>query len=368
MPHRYRQPVTRASVGDQPPAAGCETKLGLFKKTRLCKFNQVGACTRGSGCTFAHDAKELQPQPDFFCTKLCRNLVTLGVCEDPECRFAHKKDQIRKNVNFKESGRNSSLQTISISKQKVVQETMRDRHIEENLSAAQAALPMNMSAGEAWPLVMGIRSLPRICRTSMMMQPGGPASGFDQLPVAEASWPTMTLEQACHSSVEGECWNLQSHGMSTAELRKNKDLNWIRKSTFEACDFNDTAWNLSRQSTADSDGWEEVYFCMDTGSQAEEAASDNQSLVGGVTDLDNISEMDSEEANMDFKSTVKDSFLEVQVQDFAETEIFHKNSGLSFKIKNTFIEICDVSELEFQGVLEGCHLTRSASCPNLGPG
>lgn len=371
----HRQNAVRASAAEQIPASparALDNKLGLFKKTRICKFYQVGACTRGTACTFAHDTKELQPQPDFFCTKLCRNLVNTGACEDPECRFAHKKDQIRKSVNFKNGEGTRS------GKPKTVQE-VRDLQTQESLSNSPVSGSPDASepGAEGWPLVVGLQAMPRMSNMSMMLPAGGNASAFDHLPVAQASWHPMTLEQVCQPGGDGtDCWNLQPYGMTATDLDKTQDLrfgedgmSWARLATYKACDFdiNETTWNLSRQSTADSDGWEDCCFYTERASKSEEAASDDQSACL-ETDFENS--FDNQMAlQAKFKpGMVKDSFLKLQVQDFAESSVFHKSSGLSFRVKNTFIEICGVSELVSCDLMEGRCLVRSASCPQLGQG
>jgi len=65
----------------------------VLHRTKLCLFHRRGTCTRGSACTFAHDAACLNQRPDLCKTKLCRNLPN---CNDFECRFAHRRAEIRK--------------------------------------------------------------------------------------------------------------------------------------------------------------------------------------------------------------------------------------------------------------------------------
>lgn len=64
-------------------------------KTKMCKFFILGKCTRGSDCQFAHDHVEMQPLPDLFRTKLCKQLFSVGRCDDAACRYAHQKDELR---------------------------------------------------------------------------------------------------------------------------------------------------------------------------------------------------------------------------------------------------------------------------------
>jgi len=45
------------------PTANDGMRMALHFKTRMCKFHARGACTKGTACTFAHDAIELRPSP-----------------------------------------------------------------------------------------------------------------------------------------------------------------------------------------------------------------------------------------------------------------------------------------------------------------
>jgi len=74
--------------------------VGHFQKTRLCKFNILGVCTKGEQCVFAHGAEELRPLPDLTCTKLCKTLIDTGICADPQCSYAHNKEQLRTTSVF----------------------------------------------------------------------------------------------------------------------------------------------------------------------------------------------------------------------------------------------------------------------------
>eukprot|EP00928_Gymnodinium_smaydae_P040878 TRINITY_DN27693_c0_g1_i1.p1 TRINITY_DN27693_c0_g1~~TRINITY_DN27693_c0_g1_i1.p1 ORF type:complete len:197 (+),score=18.25 TRINITY_DN27693_c0_g1_i1:144-734(+) len=67
----------------------------LFVKTKMCKFDRKGMCTKGSACTFAHSPQELSAQPDLRCTKMCRDFLQRGQCLQPGCTFAHSRDELR---------------------------------------------------------------------------------------------------------------------------------------------------------------------------------------------------------------------------------------------------------------------------------
>ncbi|CAK0870432.1 unnamed protein product, partial [Prorocentrum cordatum] len=47
----------------------------LFHKTKMCKFNQLGMCTRGEMCRFAHGKHDMNQLPDLSRTKLCKALA-----------------------------------------------------------------------------------------------------------------------------------------------------------------------------------------------------------------------------------------------------------------------------------------------------
>eukprot|EP00418_Pyrodinium_bahamense_P078644 CAMPEP_0179069964 /NCGR_PEP_ID=MMETSP0796-20121207/30777_1 /TAXON_ID=73915 /ORGANISM="Pyrodinium bahamense, Strain pbaha01" /LENGTH=268 /DNA_ID=CAMNT_0020767043 /DNA_START=125 /DNA_END=931 /DNA_ORIENTATION=- len=56
----------------------------------------MGKCARSAACNFAHDPEELQPLPDFHCTKMCPDLIATGHCEKGfSCTFAHRRCDIR---------------------------------------------------------------------------------------------------------------------------------------------------------------------------------------------------------------------------------------------------------------------------------
>lgn len=91
--------MPRRSRREQPDAAEevqrLEKRMDPFKKTKMCKFNILGMCTRGENCQFAHDRVELNAMPDLFRTKLCKRLINTGECDDPACKYAHNKEELR---------------------------------------------------------------------------------------------------------------------------------------------------------------------------------------------------------------------------------------------------------------------------------
>lgn len=82
----------------QTGSNGCETPpvpVVQFTKTKMCKFEALGICSKGSDCPFAHGDQELKPLPDLRRTKICKALIKLGACQDPTCTYAHSKEELR---------------------------------------------------------------------------------------------------------------------------------------------------------------------------------------------------------------------------------------------------------------------------------
>lgn len=74
---------------------GTREEATIFRKTKMCKFNILAVCRRGSNCAFAHSVEELEAPPDLSFTKICKTLINTGFCEDPNCTYAHSKEELR---------------------------------------------------------------------------------------------------------------------------------------------------------------------------------------------------------------------------------------------------------------------------------
>jgi len=97
MSHEQGGAVELASA---PPASDKAQGASLFKKTKMCAFNIQGRCLRGSACAFAHHEEELKAKPDFSLTSLCKTLCSTGRCDNPECKFAHSRMELKPRVNM----------------------------------------------------------------------------------------------------------------------------------------------------------------------------------------------------------------------------------------------------------------------------
>ncbi|CAE8629160.1 unnamed protein product [Polarella glacialis] len=78
---------------------------GQFSKTKLCRFELLGMCAKGTQCPFAHGGLEMKPLPDLRCTKLCKELIATGQCALPGCTYAHSREELRAAVSRAESFR-----------------------------------------------------------------------------------------------------------------------------------------------------------------------------------------------------------------------------------------------------------------------
>mmetsp|Transcript_43761 Transcript_43761/g.136877 ORF Transcript_43761/g.136877 Transcript_43761/m.136877 type:complete len:409 (-) Transcript_43761:31-1257(-) len=109
MPRRKEQPNLGSGVATPEKRADKRTRAngggGIFCKTKMCRFNILGICTKGPECPYAHAREELKPPPDLYRTKVCKNLIGTGRCEDPDCRYAHSKDQLRTTTTLKKGSK-----------------------------------------------------------------------------------------------------------------------------------------------------------------------------------------------------------------------------------------------------------------------
>jgi len=91
--------IASAAVADMS-ADDKKSRLCQFSKTKMCKFNVLGKCTKGEKCPFAHEGLELRKLPDLRCTKLCKVLIQTGQCTSKSCTYAHSKEELRSTGAF----------------------------------------------------------------------------------------------------------------------------------------------------------------------------------------------------------------------------------------------------------------------------
>mmetsp|Transcript_114861 Transcript_114861/g.198951 ORF Transcript_114861/g.198951 Transcript_114861/m.198951 type:complete len:239 (+) Transcript_114861:65-781(+) len=75
-----------------------------FRKTRLCRFFEIGQCSKGQACPFAHGSTEMQTAPDLTKTSICR-AWRQKQCpfSAMRCPFAHGASELRKTDLYAES-------------------------------------------------------------------------------------------------------------------------------------------------------------------------------------------------------------------------------------------------------------------------
>lgn len=48
---------------------------------------------------FAHDECEIRGSPDFSCTRMCKRKSKTGTCNNPDCKYAHSRKELRKKTD-----------------------------------------------------------------------------------------------------------------------------------------------------------------------------------------------------------------------------------------------------------------------------
>jgi len=105
-------------------------RVAVFGKTKLCKFNILGVCSKGRECNFAHDASQLHNLPDLAKTRVCKTLISTGQCGNPDCLYAHNKDELREMPSAPEktpaAERHQSYETAHAAQRPDVSSTLHD--------------------------------------------------------------------------------------------------------------------------------------------------------------------------------------------------------------------------------------------------
>lgn len=84
-----------ATSNAAPVPASFPRSVGHFAKTKMCKFEILGMCTKGTACEFAHSPAEMHASPDLTRTKICKTLIASGECLNPRCTYAHSAAELR---------------------------------------------------------------------------------------------------------------------------------------------------------------------------------------------------------------------------------------------------------------------------------
>lgn len=75
-----------------------QNRNSQFSKTKMCRFELLGICAKGLQCPFAHGSTELRALPDLRNTKLCRELLQTGECNNRNCTYAHNREELRSTL------------------------------------------------------------------------------------------------------------------------------------------------------------------------------------------------------------------------------------------------------------------------------
>lgn len=65
----------------------------VFSQIPSLSTSRQSRCLRGSGCKYAHGDDERHAEPDLTKTALCRKMLSGGECKDPNCTYAHTRDE-----------------------------------------------------------------------------------------------------------------------------------------------------------------------------------------------------------------------------------------------------------------------------------
>jgi len=136
-------------------------------KTRLCNFHLVGACQKGSSCSYAHGEEDLRPSPDFERTSVCPIMLNHGQCDKLNCRYAHNANELRTAPGLLKT----KMCSFHVNGLCVVGQACRFAHSQEELEEAlevqkEAALPLTNTSpprpnAELWEMRRTAFVMPR---------------------------------------------------------------------------------------------------------------------------------------------------------------------------------------------------------------
>lgn len=283
----------------------------IFLKTTLCRFHVQGMCKRGKSCNFAHTQSEMRQLPDLFRTKRCKPFVETGICNNPDCRFAHHRNERRKfglHVN-KPRPRTSDVtgdpgSRVSGSNQKGSPPGRIENSVKT--SSTKSALVAVRYASETARTRL-------LCKAGQARCPGSPTEAMLQTQAAKEPW----------------CPVAQSAQSFRGTLRE-----WQRASPDEGDEVYDASCNTSqvdrtwsRQTTAEPSLEEDPLEELD---DLDEASS--WFLETGVND--SLDSLEGRGARLD-AFNVKPSTKSI----FTGTQMGHWPVQWNISIKNTFIHI-----------------------------
>jgi len=144
---RRERPNRGGGRGRKRPDAVKETMaVTPLYKTRLCNFYSIGACQKGSSCSYAHGNDELRNSPDFERTSVCPVMLNRGTCDKPNCRYAHNAEDLRVAPGLLKT----KMCAFHLAGACVVGEACRFAHSVEEL---QEAVAVQREAGTPQPVV-----------------------------------------------------------------------------------------------------------------------------------------------------------------------------------------------------------------------
>jgi hypothetical protein len=141
----------------------------ILSKTKLCALYQMGYCSKGLSCTFAHGEHELVTPPNFFKTTLCIPFMNGLTCKfGSKCKFAHGQHELRRKP----------VSDVALPKQINSSTSLR----KQNLISATAYSNGNASTNNFSKILMQFDSLQdRISKNSLLSLPGASESSSSAL-------------------------------------------------------------------------------------------------------------------------------------------------------------------------------------------
>jgi len=186
--------------------ANKQNRNGQFSKTKMCRFELLGMCTKGLQCPFAHGFTELKPLPDLRCTKLCRELLQKGQCNTKNCNYAHSREVLRQGSSTKQaSSSGASLgKAGSASKQSVKNTPEQQKTPDQNLSPASsknsACIDFNPGAREVAASKLALPPMPALAASNVGVSGLGVFAAEEPSGPTEFDWSSLKLTPSTTAS------------------------------------------------------------------------------------------------------------------------------------------------------------------------